>query len=145
MSDALMGYGSKFQLESTVTPDLFTDLAEVFSITPPAMTVDQIDVSHMQSPNRTREFIDGMIDPGECSIEMNYVPGSASDLTLLAILATAPGSSRTRTCRIVYPNGASDTFDANLQSYEPDLSTDDKATATVSWRVTGAVTRIAAP
>jgi len=141
MSEAMLGYGSRFQLESSVTAGLFTDLGEVFNITAPSSTVDQVDVSHMLSPNRTREFIDGLIDPGECSFEMNYIPGSAADLALLAVLNLPVGTNRTQTCRIVYPNGVSDTFEANLQSYEPNLPTDDKMTANVSWRVSGILTR----
>lgn len=141
MSVATLGYGSKFQIESVNSPNVFTDMGEVFNITPPSSTVDQIDVSHMLSPGRRREFIDGLIDPGECSFEMNYVAGSASDIVLRAILDTPIGTSRTRTCRIIYPNDVIDEFSANLQSYEPNLPTDDKMTATVSWRVTGTVSR----
>lgn len=141
MSNAILGYNSTFQIERGESPNVFDDMGEVFNITPPSSTVDQVDVSHMKSPNRTREFIDGLIDPGECSFEMNYIPGSASDLILLAIIATPAGTARTRTCRIIYPNNVIDQFEANLQNYEPNLPTDDKATATVTWRVTGVVTR----
>lgn len=144
-SNARLGYGSLFEIEGVDSPSQFHELAEVFNITPPSSEVDQVDVTHMQSPYRRREFIDGLIDPGECSFEMNYVPGSTSDLMLLAILDTPLGESRRRTCRITYPNGVKDTFSANLMNYEPDIPTDDKMTATVTWRVTGFVTRTPAP
>lgn len=145
MSDALLGYGSIFQIGSTDSPPTYTSLGEVFNITPPSSTVDQVDVTHMSSPGRRREFIDGLIDPGECSFEMNYIPGSAADLALLDILDTPVDESRTRSCRIIYPNGFQDTFNANLQTYEPNLPTDDKMTASVSFKVTGTVTRAAVP
>lgn len=140
-SSASLGYGSLFSIESQDSPGTFVELAEVMNITPPSSKVDQVDVTHMQSPYRRREFIDGLVDPGECSFEMNYVPGSASDLILLDIINTPVGETRRRTCRITYPNLVKDTFSANLQSYEPDVPTDDKMTATVTWRVTGSVTR----
>lgn len=140
-SGALLGYGSVFQVDTLNSPLQYKFIGEVFNITPPSATVDQVDVTHMLSPLRTREFIDGLIDAGECSFEMNYIPGSESDVLLLAILATPIGQSRRRSCRIIYPNGVSDAFSANLQSYEPTLPTDDKMTATVTWRVTGVVTR----
>jgi hypothetical protein len=141
-SQASLGYGSKFDVSSTsASPPIYVALGEVFNITPPSMVVDQVDVSHMQSPLRRREFIDGLIDPGECSFQMNYVPGSPSDLLLLGILDTAVGLDRSRMCRITYPNGLKDVFDGNLASYEPDLPTDDKMTATVTFKVSGAVTR----
>jgi predicted secreted protein len=139
-SEAMLGYGSHFQIE-TGSPADFVDLGEVFDITPPSSEVDQVDVTHMQSPGRRREFIDGLIDSGECSFEMNYIPGSVADLALLDILNTPVGESRRRTCRIIYPNSVTDTFSANLMNYEPTVPTDDKMTATVTFRVTGAITR----
>lgn len=139
-SGALLGYGSRLLLESLLSPSQFYDLAEVFNITPPSAAADQIDVTHMQSPERRREFISGLIDPGECSFEMNYIPGSSADDELNAILDADPDERR-RTWRIIYPNNIVHTFDAELTGYEPSVPTDDKMTATVTLKVTGVVTR----
>ena len=142
MSDALLGYGSTFEIaNSGQSPTSFVSLGEVFNITPPSAQIDQIDVTHMQSPGRRREFISGLIDGGECSFEMNYIPGSTGDEELNEILELAVGVSRRRSCRIRYPNGVTHTFDAELQSYEPTVPTDDRMTATVTFKVTGAITR----
>jgi len=140
-TQASIGYGSTFEIESENSPNVYEALAEVFNITPPSMTVDMIDATHMQSPDRRREFISGLIDPGECSFEMNYVPGSASDARLNAILDLPAGVSRRRNCRIVYPNHVTHLFAAELQTYEPQVPTDDKMTASVTFKVTGPVTR----
>lgn len=140
-SAADIGYGSSFSIDRADSPLVFDELAEVFSITPPSAAIDPIDVTHMQSPNRTREFVSGLNDPGECSLEMNYVPGSASDQILLAILALPIGVSRRRTCKIVYPNHITDSFSAELVNYEPTLPVDDRMTATVTFKVSGIVTR----
>jgi hypothetical protein len=145
MSDAVLGYGSKFYIGNTNSPPTYTQLEEVTNITPPSSEVDQVEVTHMQSPDRRREYIDGLIDPGECSFEMNYIPGSDSDLLLRDILDTPVGESRTRSCRIDYPNGFRDTFDANLQTYEPNVPTGEQMTATVTFKVTGTIVRAAIP
>lgn len=139
-SGALLGYGSRMLLESLDSPSQFYDLGEVFNITPPSATADQIDVTHMQSPSRRREFISGLIDGGEASFEMNYIPGSMADDRLNAILDADPDERR-RTWRIIYPNSIVHTFDAELTGYEPSVPTDDKMTATVTLKVTGVVTR----
>lgn len=141
-TQAKLGYGAIFQIQNVGLT--YDDLGEVFNIKPPSATVDQVEVTHMTSPNRRREYIDGLIDPGECSFEMNYVPGSPSDIILLGIVNTAPGVDRGRNCRLIYPNGIQDTFFANLSTYEPAVPTDDKMTAAVTFRVTGDVTRAAA-
>lgn len=144
MTDATIGYGSLFEVsDSAASPNSpleWVSVGEVASIKPPSSTTDQIDVTHMQSPGGRREFVAGLIDSGECSFEMNYVPGSTGDQLLLAILALAPGL-RARVCRITYPNYVSDTFTGVLMTYEPTVPVDDKMTATVTFKVSGEIAR----
>lgn len=143
-SSALLGYGSYFQVEDQNSPTVFNYITEVFNITPPTFTVDQVDVSHMQSPGRIREFISGLIDPGEAGFEMNFVPGSESDQLLFDWMNTAAGVTRRRTCRVIFPPTSAGTyyweFSGEITGYEPTLPTDDKATATVTIKVTGTIT-----
>ena len=132
-TEAMIGYGSEFQLGDGATPtETFTALAEVYSITPPSDSVDVVEATHYKSPNRTKEFIDGMIDPGECSLEMNFIPGSPADD---AIQAWKLAGGR-KSCRIVFPNGVNWTFSGILTGYEPAMPLDDKMTATVTLKVT---------
>lgn len=131
-TQASIGYGSKFEI-SADGGTTYTEVAEVFDITPPSDSVDVIDATHMQSPNGNREFILGLNDPGECSFEMNFVPGSDADL-----LIQATKNARERvTCRMTFPNGVTWTFSGLLTGYEPAVPTDDKMTATVTFKVTG--------
>ncbi len=132
MTDARIGYGSVFEI-STDNGSTWDEIAEVSDITPPSDSVDVVDATHMQSPSSTREFILGLNDPGEASFEMNFLPGSTSDGIIQDIRA-----SRARVkCRITFPNGATWTFDGLLTGYEPAVPTDDKMTATVTFKVTG--------
>lgn len=129
---ASLGYGSVFAV-STDDGATYVDLAEVSDITPPSSTIDMVDATHMGSPNADREFIIGLNDPGEASFSMNFVPGSAADLKIQAVKA-----ARARIkCRITYPNGVTWTFSGLLMTYEPAVPTDDKMTATVSFKVSG--------
>lgn len=139
MANALIGYGSLLEI-STDGGSNWDEIAEVFSITPPSSEVDVIDVTHMQSPGRDREFILGLNDPGSASIECNFIPGSAADELLLDIKAAhAPVK-----CRITWPNSVVWTFDGLLTGYETNAPNDDKATATVTFKVTGSVVSTAA-
>src|SRR5262245_7277109 len=142
MSNAMLGYGSKFEISSGVSsPTDFVSVGEVYNITPPSSVIDTIDVTHMQSPNRRREYISGLIDYGECSFELNFIPGSPGDLELIEMLTLPLGVSRKRQARIRYPNGWTDNFEVELSNYEPTVPTDDRMTATVTFKVTGDVTR----
>jgi len=139
-SQAQLGYGSVFQIQNENSPNDYTDLAEVTSITPPSSSLDQIDVTHMQSPNRRREFISGLNDSGECSLDINFVPGNATDLRLFELLNLPIGVSRRRNLRISYPNGRTWSFQGELTAYEPSVPVDDKMSATVTFKVTGDIT-----
>lgn len=142
MTNAAIGYGSKLEISQDSGAN-WDEIAEVTNITPPSSTRDLIDATHMQSPNSDREFILGLNDPGECSFEINYLPGSTSDSLLLTLKA----SSAAVKVRMTFPNGAVLTFDGLLQSYEASVPTDDKMTASVSFKVTGSpvLTHSAAP
>lgn len=142
MTDAMIGYGGLLEI-SDDNGVSWTEIEEVFNITPPSSAVDIIDATHMQSPGRDREFILGLNDPGECSMEMNFVPGSASDTFLLAIKA----AYKRVKCRITWPNAVVWSFDGLLTGYEPSAPTDDRMTATITFKVTGSVvsTPAAAP
>jgi hypothetical protein len=141
MSDAAIGYGTLFEVSTNGGAD-WDAIAEVFSITPPSETADIIDVTHMQSPNRTREFLEGLVDPGECSFELNFLPGSAGD----AKIRSLRGAGVVK-CRITWPNAVVWAFDGIRQGYEPSAPNDDKMTASVTFKVTGSTvsTPAAAP
>lgn len=131
-SEASLGYGSKFKITDPATTTLI-DIAEVFNITPPNFEADDVDVTHNQSPNRTRETIAGLKSPGDCSFEMNFVPGSSSDVLIRSLL----GSGEQVDCQIEFPNAETWDFLASVKGYEVSLPTDDKMTATVSMQVSG--------
>lgn len=132
MTDARIGYGSLFEV-STDGGTVWVALAEVMEISPPSDDIDIVDATHMQSPNATREFIIGLTDPGECSLEMNFIPGGNGDAKIQAIRAARVPVK----CRITFSNAAKWTFDAILTGYEPAAPNEDKMTATVTFKVTG--------
>lgn len=138
---AMLGYGSTLELAPFETPNAFVYVAEVKNFTLPSDTTDQQDVSHMQSPNKTREFIDGFSDPGEFGCELNYIPGSPADLLLVA------AKGKRKRIRVTFPNGVQVLFTGTRQSYEKTAETENAMTASVSFKVSGEPlqTPIAAP
>lgn len=132
-TNADIGHGSSFAYGDGASPELFTAIAEVTSITPPSDNIDIIDATHMASPNNTREYIQGLVDPGEASIEMNFTPGAGGD-TAIQSIRSAGG---TRNYQITFPSGTTWTFAGILTGYEPAVPVDDKMTATVTFKVTG--------
>lgn len=144
MSEASIGYGLELEVETVAgaTPLAYTELAEVTSFTPPSATVDDIDVTHMKSPGRRREFIPGLTDSGAASATFNHVPAGATDVFLEAWRA----GGTVRKVRGTYADGSTVVFDAYVQSYSVDnIPVDGKMTSSLAMKVTGAVTVTAAP
>jgi predicted secreted protein len=138
MADAIIGYGAAFSVETGPGTGVFTELAEVVDITPPNLAVDDVEVTHMKSPGRVKEYIAGLTDAGEMQVTLNYIPTSATDAFILAWRA----AGNTRACRITYPNNvAFDTFPGYAKGYAPSLAAGDKAQATLTVKVAGAVVR----
>jgi predicted secreted protein len=139
MSDAKLGYGSRFYMAATAGASALTKLAEVTSVSLPNEQIAEVEVTHYESPGRTREYIAGLNDAGEITIGMNYLPGSDTDDLIVA--AKADGA--VRTMRITVPDGSTNgqhfTFPGFVRGYERDIPLDDKMTAQVTIRVAGAV------
>lgn len=148
MSDAILGFGTRFYLQATVGAAALTKVAEVTSVTPPNEQVAEVEVTHYESPGRTREFIAGLNDAGDMSFEINWVPGNATD----SLIATAKADGLVRTMRIVTPAipgtpgspGQQFTFPGFVRGFERGIPIDDKMTATITVRVAGAVVQAAA-
>lgn len=137
MTNALIGYGIVVEMSTPAAPTTWIPIAEVYSASPPVDTYDQVEATHYLSPGRRREYITGLVDGGDIPLEMNYIPGSATDLFFLAI------GSALRNVRITFGNGVVYTFQALLKSYAPSTPVDDRMTMTATMKVTGAVTQTA--
>lgn len=130
---AMIGLGTTVELADLVSPGAFTFISEVFNLNPPSEQDDTVEVTHYTSPGRRREYIPGLVNSGEISFDMNYVPGSASDVLINA----AKGVEKV--VRLTFPNGVALVFHAIRQGYEKSDPLDDRMTATVTFRVTGDV------
>ena len=135
-SDANIGFGTLFKTGNGAVPEIFTTLAEVTNITPPALSRDTVDVTHELSPEAWREFIAGLKDGGEVSIDMNFVPGSTDAASLMAELSLT-GKAAIKNRQVVFPDGSVFAFAAILTGYEPDAPIDDKMAASLTLKVTG--------
>ena len=140
-TQAGIGYGTSIEMADFLTPAVRTYIAEAKNITLPSETTDTPDATHMHSPNRTREFVEGLTDPGEFSFEMNLVPGSASDRYLMA------AKGKRKIVYVTFPTGEQLIFTGIRSGYESQAPVDDLMASTVTMKVSGspALTDVAAP
>jgi hypothetical protein len=136
ISSAGTYFGTALDDMSPASPAEFSELAEVVSIGGPTETSAEIDVTHLRSPGNYREFIPSYKDGGDLPLELNFVPGSASQL---ALQAEFEGTQPTKRRRIFYPDGSTDTFHAYVKGRAHGASVGTKLTLHVTLRIVGPV------
>lgn len=136
-----IGHGSTFERSSdgTVGGVFAAVLAEVTSITPPKISRDTIDMTHMGSTQRWRDFVGGLKDGGEVTIEGNFEPDNANVAAALSDINTNTAGYY----KITFPDGTAWGFAAFATGYEPGVPVDDKMTISLSYKLTGKPTFVA--
>ncbi|HVL82628.1 MAG TPA: phage tail tube protein [Actinomycetota bacterium] len=129
---AIGAQGTQLQREDPATPGTYTTVAEVRNIGGPGLSVDTSDVtSHDSGP--WREFISTLIDPGEVSLDLNFLPDDPTQTALLDDLQ----ARRVGTWRLLFPNGATWGFPALVTGFEPSSPHDGELSASATLKVTG--------
>ena len=116
-------------------------LVQVVSFTLPSDTAERIETTHLKSPNRRREYTQGMIDGGEVSVTLNFRPGS--DTSSLIEAALTAGNERAARFNIPELGVLAWTYDTTVvvTGYDKgEVSADGKMEATITLAVSGAVT-----
>lgn len=127
-SSAVLGYNVDFSIYNGST---YTQVAEVTDITWPGYVRDAVEVTFMDSDDRFREYIPGLMDGGEVTIEMNWVP-STTDAIITALTANTIGQFK-----ITYNAGANVVFKAIVTAYQPQSPLGEKLTASATFKVSG--------
>ena len=128
-TQADIGYSATFGIESA-TPDTYDTVAEVFSITPPTMQRDTEEVTHLNSPNRYKEFIPTLMEGGDASMGLNFEPSVV--VSLIAAFEAGTGKYK-----ITYPDGATLIFSGIVTSFEPGEITNSKMSSVLTIKPTG--------
>ncbi len=110
-SNANPGYGTTLAISDGATPPIYTDIAEVVSMAGPSITREAIDVTHLKSDGMCKEFIAGIIDSGELSLDLNNLPDDSSQSGIFDdIIETTPANA-TQDYRMLFP----DHFDRSFE------------------------------
>lgn len=129
-SAATSGFGATFAYLST-DPSTYTALAEVLSITPPSISVETIESTHMASDDTFREYIAGLRDGGEVTVNLNYVESSATLLQTLVLAGI-------ETFKITLAGSSTFIFSGIPTNFAiDDVVIDDKMTMSLTIKVSG--------
>jgi hypothetical protein len=77
-SSATDGAGSTLEVGDGASPENFTAIAEITTITPGPMTTAVIDITHLLSPNAHKEKLPGLRDTTGFGLEGNWLPENST-------------------------------------------------------------------
>ena len=130
MSDGIQGSGVSLSIGGTA-------VGNIISVGGPDQSRDSIDISTMDSIEKFREFIPGMIDAGEITAELNY------DATTISVLLQAQLTASADTIVVGFGDGLTTavgptfTCPGFMTALGAALPFDDKMTQTISLKFTG--------
>jgi predicted secreted protein len=138
MSSAVFAHGTLLKAGNGAATEVFTTIAEVTSIGGPGLALDPIEVTNMDSTNGWREFIGGLLDGGEVSISINYLPTNATHNASNGLINDMENRTK-RNLQLIFSDGSSTTFSftALVTAFEPTAPVDGALTADVTLKVTG--------
>jgi len=142
MTSALASFGTLLKLGNgvTTTAETFTTIAEVKDISGPGMSLNTADVT-AHDGSGWREHVATLLDAGEVSFDVNYVPTNATHNNTAGLIKMMT-SRALRNYQLVFPGPTTWTFAAFVTGFEPGSPVDGALTASVSMRISGQPTLV---
>lgn len=141
-TQAQLGIGTQVYYETTpgASPLAFTQVPECLDIPPIVQSVEFVEATNQDSEDRTREYIPGLVDVEELTIQANYIADSAVHAAIFAM----PRAGVKRRWRIIEttasPNVQYD-FEAFVSSASVAMPVAEKKVFEFGLRITGPITR----
>lgn len=142
MTQAALGIGTKLEFETTIgaSPIAYTVLAEVLDIPELPHTREFVEATNQDSLNQTREYIAGLIDAEEFTVQCNQIAQDATQAAVWAMFNTGAARSwrvreATESPEITW------TFDAIVAAFNPSFPLGDKKVLSITLRRTGPTAR----
>lgn len=140
---AVFGQGTLLKIGDGGGSEVFTTVAEVGSITGPGMKVAMIPATSHDSANHALEVVAGMIDPGQVSFDLNYIPTAATHNVTTGILRDMKNRTK-RNWQLIFPDGSTTTwaFAAYVEEFTTSEPVDNILKAAIKLHITGLPTLV---
>lgn len=133
MSNATLGFGSIFSLDNGSS---FTAVAEVKEVSGPGLSRATVEVTNHASPSAAREYIAGLIDAGEITLGLSWLPGNTQHSQILTDFT----NGTLRNVKITLPSSAGSkvwTAAVIFTKYDPSYQIDGVLGLQVTMKVSG--------
>jgi hypothetical protein len=145
LSQVQIGYGTVIRVGRGEGPT-WTQIMGGEQAGVPSQPPEDIDVTHFQSPGRTRETMPGLKPVADFEMELQYWPDSATDVLLMELAdLTSAGNREVVLLEVTPYNGQTWVFQAYLNEYVPSMAVGEKQMVAARWKVMARVLVGAAP
>lgn len=129
---AKSGLGTLLKRGDGASPEVFTTIAEITDIDGPGMEQGVLDATSMDSSNVVEKITNQLIDYGEVTVELNFLPNTTGHKNLVSDM-----NNRTnRNFTLTYTDSATWPFSALVTGIKPKLNYKEKNTASVKLTLT---------
>ena len=130
-------FGSLLQRGNGATPEVWTTIAEVTNISGPSLSHEVIDVTSHSSSGAFREKVGGLLDGGEITLDLNFVPAGATHKEAVGGLLYDMTARSVNNYKLIFPDTTYWIVPALVTNFTPDMAVDGKLGASVTITVSG--------
>jgi predicted secreted protein len=124
---AILGAGTILQISII---GVYTSIANVTSVNGLDMTCDDVDITHLLSTGRWREFLAGFRDGGNCEFEANY---TSAGYGMLFVTFGVSGNL----WRLIFSDASRIDWSGHLNKLSPQTPLDEEISMSGSIKASG--------
>lgn len=129
-TEGSIGFGVQVGVSASSTDNTFAALLEITDVSGPEIAVDDVEMTHSESPDRYKEWLPGLIDGGEVTVECNYTKENCAAVYALVGVK--------KYYKITLPDGGSTwKFPGYIKGFGEEEPIDDKIQNQVTIKVGG--------
>lgn len=136
-------FGTTLRLGGT-TASTGTAIAQVTNISGPGLSADTIDVTSHDSTTGYRQFLQGLKDGGEVTLDINYDPTGATHKNTSGGLLYEFEQGTQNNYALVFSDSSTTVWvlPAIVTGFEPSAPMDNKLSASVTLKISGKPTLV---
>jgi predicted secreted protein len=125
-----LGSGTGTAITYTPIPEINGD------VTGPALALSTVEATNHDSANNYREYLAGLVEPGEMSFKINYIAGDVTHEALQTALTTRA----VKPFEVEWPDGDAVRFDGLVTKFSKTSGMESMLSMDVTIKITGVVT-----
>lgn len=141
-SNAVSAFGTLVKIGDGATPtEGFTTIAELRKVSGPKLKLETIDVTVHNTAEPWRQFIGGLLDGGEVTLDLNFIPTDGTHNYSAGLLSDMVNRVQ-RNFQIEFPDSGNTTwtFTALVTAFDMNSEPSSVLQATVTLKLSGSPT-----